>query len=159
MKPRLRAIVQKNLLDGVSARVKELDRGGYTRVYRSGGTGVPDGLHALVSRILDAAGVEYGTDVPLFAGSTMRADFAVGDRLIVVGEDLSAEERKEGRPRREEVRGDLAERIAQRRLRLRDAGLAGRATARTGGSRRFSSTTPRSTSTMPTSSPGPRSAP
>ena len=158
MKPRLRAIVQKHLLDGIAARVKGLDGGGYTRVYRSGGRDYPTALHALVSRVLDAAGVEYGTDVPLFAGSTRRADFAVGDRMIVVGEDLSAEERRRvARAGREcVVISQSASRsdVFDSGIRVRRAG-----DPRTGGSRRFSSTTPHSTSTMPTSSPRPRSAP
>src|ERR1039458_5439338 len=94
MKPRLRAIVQKDLLEGISARVKELDGGGYARVYMSGGREYPTGLHALVSRVLDASGIEYSTDVPIYAGSPRRADFAIGDRLIRVGDDLSAEERR-----------------------------------------------------------------
>jgi 6-pyruvoyltetrahydropterin/6-carboxytetrahydropterin synthase len=94
MKPRLRAIVQKDLLDGIAARVKELDGGGYSRVYMSGGREYPTGLHALVSRVLDASGIEYGTDVPIYTGSPRRADFAIGDRLILVGDDLSAEERR-----------------------------------------------------------------
>ena len=94
MKPRLRAIVQKDLLDGIAARVKELDGGGYSRVYMSGGREYPTGLHALVSRVLDASGIEYGTDVPIYTGSPRRADFAIGDRLILVGDDPSAEERR-----------------------------------------------------------------
>src|SRR5208282_3022263 len=94
MKPRLRAIVEKELLDGIAARVKGLDGGGYSKVYRSGGREYPAGLQALVSRILDAAGVKYRTNVPIYPGSRRRADFAIGDRLILVGEDLSAEERK-----------------------------------------------------------------
>jgi 6-pyruvoyl tetrahydropterin synthase/QueD family protein len=90
----VRAIVQKDLLDGISRRVKELDRGGYARVNRSGGRQYPTSLHLLVSRILDAAGVEYRTDEPLFPESSRRADFAVGDRLFLLGGDLSPDERK-----------------------------------------------------------------
>ncbi len=86
--------MQKDLLDGIVDRVKELDKGGYARTYRSGGRRYPTSLHALVSRILDSAGVEYGTDEPLYPGSKRRADFAVGNRLILVGEDLSKEDRR-----------------------------------------------------------------
>ncbi len=86
--------MQKDLLDGVSARIKELGKGGYSRVYRSSGREYPDALHVLVSRILDAAGVEYRTGEPIFPGSPRLADFAVGDRLIILGGDLSADERK-----------------------------------------------------------------
>ena len=72
MNPLVRAIVQKDLLDGISARVKELGQGGYARVYRSKGRQYPTSLHLLVSRILDAAGVEYRTDEPLFPASSRR---------------------------------------------------------------------------------------
>jgi 6-pyruvoyltetrahydropterin/6-carboxytetrahydropterin synthase len=85
--------VRKDLLDGITSRVKELDKGGYARVYRRGGREYPTGLHALVGQILDAAGVSYKDDEPIFPGSERRADFVVGDRLIVIGRDLSAEER------------------------------------------------------------------
>lgn len=94
MKPRLRKFVQKDLLDGISARVKELDKGGYARVYRSEGREYPTSLHVLVSRVLDAAGVKYRTGEPIFPGSARLADFAVGKRLILLGGDISAEERK-----------------------------------------------------------------
>ena len=86
--------MQEDLLDGISARVKELGQGGYARVYRSKGREYPTSLHLLVSRVLDAAGVEYRTDEPIFPASSRRADFAVGNRLFLLGEDLSPEERK-----------------------------------------------------------------
>jgi 6-pyruvoyltetrahydropterin/6-carboxytetrahydropterin synthase len=93
MKPRVRATVQNDLLDGIVAKVKELDKGGYARTYRSGGRRYPTSLHALVSKILDSAGVEFTTNAPVYPGSKRRADFAVGNRLILIGEDLSREER------------------------------------------------------------------
>jgi 6-pyruvoyl tetrahydropterin synthase/QueD family protein len=94
MNPLVRAIVQKDLLDGISARVKELGQGGYARVYRSKGREYPTSLHLLVSRVLDAAGVEYRTEEPIFPASSRRADFAVGNRLFLIGGDLSPEEKK-----------------------------------------------------------------
>src|ERR1700722_15022030 len=94
MNPLVRAIVQKDLLDGISARGKELGQGGYARVYRSKGREFPPSLPLLVSRILDAAGVESRTGEPLFPGSSRCADFAVGNRLFLLEGDLSPEERK-----------------------------------------------------------------
>ncbi len=86
--------MQKDLLEGISARVKELDRGGYARVYRSRGRRYPSSLHALVSKILDAAGAVYRTDVRVYPGAARRADFAVGDNLLLIGEDLTVAERQ-----------------------------------------------------------------
>jgi 6-pyruvoyl-tetrahydropterin synthase len=86
--------VQKNLLDGVSARLKELDKGGYARVYRQGGRTYTGSLHALVGAVLDAAGVDFKTGVAAIEGSSLRADFAMGDRLMFIGKGPSPQERK-----------------------------------------------------------------
>jgi 6-pyruvoyltetrahydropterin/6-carboxytetrahydropterin synthase len=86
--------VQKNLLSSVSARLKELDKGGYARVYRSGGRQYPSSIHQLVGAVLEAAGVEFDTGVKVPAASPLRADFAVGDRLIFIGKGPDAQERK-----------------------------------------------------------------
>ena len=51
-------------------------------------------MHLLVSRILDASGVEYRTDEPIFPASSRHADFAVGNRLFLLGGDLSPGEKK-----------------------------------------------------------------
>lgn len=63
-------------------------------MYRTGGKEYATDFHVLVGKILDAAGVEYKTDEPLFRGSSRKADFAVGNRLLVLGTDLSSEERR-----------------------------------------------------------------
>ncbi|MDG6925717.1 MAG: 6-carboxytetrahydropterin synthase [Nitrososphaerota archaeon] len=86
--------MQKNLLDGVSARLKELGKGGYARVYRRDGRTYPSGLNALVGAVLDAAGVDFKTDATVMAGSSLRADFVVGDRLIFIGMEPSLQEKK-----------------------------------------------------------------
>jgi 6-pyruvoyltetrahydropterin/6-carboxytetrahydropterin synthase len=86
--------VQEDLLEGIFENVRAIDRGGYARVYRNKGREFPSDLKLFVSRILDAAGVEYRVGVPIFPGSSRRADFAVGRRLIFIGEDISAEERR-----------------------------------------------------------------
>jgi 6-pyruvoyltetrahydropterin/6-carboxytetrahydropterin synthase len=94
MKPEARLIVQKNLLEGVSARLKDLDKGGYARVYRGQGREYSTGIHALVGAILDAVGVDFTVDEPIFDGGSRRVDFRVGDRLIFIGTGPDAKERK-----------------------------------------------------------------
>jgi 6-pyruvoyltetrahydropterin/6-carboxytetrahydropterin synthase len=86
--------VQKNLLDNVAAKLKELDKGGYARVYRSGGKEYPSSVHQLVGAILEAVGLKFTTNEPVAPGSSLRADFATGDRLIFIGKDPTAQERK-----------------------------------------------------------------
>lgn len=85
--------MRKNLLDSVSARLKELDRGGYARLYRSEGKVYTSSLHQLVGAILGAVELKFTTDEPILPGSAIRADFATGDRLIFIGRGPSAHER------------------------------------------------------------------
>ncbi len=82
------------LLDNVSARLKELDRGGYARVYRSGAREYRTSIHALVGAILEAVGLEFATNEPVGPGSSLVADFATGDRLIFIGKGPNPHERK-----------------------------------------------------------------
>ncbi len=86
--------MQKNLLDSVSARLEELGSGGYARVYRSVSGEYPSSLHLLVAQILEAAGVRFATDVAVLTGSSLKADFAIGDRLIFLGDGPLAKDRK-----------------------------------------------------------------
>jgi 6-pyruvoyltetrahydropterin/6-carboxytetrahydropterin synthase len=86
--------VQKNLLEKVSARLKELDKGGYARVYRKSGREYPSSVHQLVGEILEAVGLEFTTNEPVLPGSSLKADFTVGDRLIFIGKEPIAKERK-----------------------------------------------------------------
>lgn len=86
--------MQKNLLDNVAARLKELDKGGYARVYRSGGKEYPSSVHQLVGAILEAVGLKFTTNEPVAPGSSLRADFATSDRLIFIGKEPTAQERK-----------------------------------------------------------------
>lgn len=86
--------MQKNLLDNISGKLKELDKGGYARVYRKDGKEYPTSLHALVGSVLEAAGLEFTADVQVLPGSPLRADFVVGDRFFFVGSEPTAQERK-----------------------------------------------------------------
>ena len=51
-------------------------------------------MHVLVGQILEAGGLEFGTNVAVLPGSALKADFVVGNRLIFVGEGPVAKERK-----------------------------------------------------------------
>ncbi len=86
--------MQKNLLDNVSAKLQELGSGGYARAYRNGDGMFPSSAHALVAAIFEAAGVEFKTNVSVLPGSPLKADFAVGNRLIFVGKGPAAKERR-----------------------------------------------------------------
>jgi 6-pyruvoyltetrahydropterin/6-carboxytetrahydropterin synthase len=87
--------VQKSLLDNVSAKLKTLDRGGYARVYRRDGLEYPSSFHSLVAALLEAAGVKFAIDVPVMRGSSLKADFAIGDRFIFIGDGPGAKEKKQ----------------------------------------------------------------
>jgi len=87
-------IVQKDLLDGVSARVKALEDGGYARAYRKNGKEYATHLQQVVGELLDSLELEYRTDVPIFKGSKIHADFMVGEKLILVEKSLSREDRR-----------------------------------------------------------------
>jgi len=122
--------VQKGLLDGIVTRVKELDKGGYARVYRGGTKGFDSSLHLLVGRILEAAGTDYSRDVPIYPGATRRADFAIGNRLILIGRDVGPEDRRKARDAGRTITvvshsGDLSDRFDSG-TRVRRAGEASR---------------------------------
>jgi 6-pyruvoyltetrahydropterin/6-carboxytetrahydropterin synthase len=86
--------VRQSLLDEIGPRLKELEKGGYARIYRRNGKVYPSGLHMLVAEILDSAGVEYEEGKRVSRGSALVADFAVGNRLIFVEKNLSSGDRK-----------------------------------------------------------------
>ena len=86
--------MQRDLLEGVSERVRELGDGGYARVYRRKGKEYATHLHLLVGELLDSIGVKYRTNVPIFSGSDLKADYEVGDRLILVGKMPSRGDRR-----------------------------------------------------------------
>jgi 6-pyruvoyltetrahydropterin/6-carboxytetrahydropterin synthase len=86
--------VQKDLLDGVAARVKGLDNGGYARVYRKNGKEYASNLQKALGELLDFLEVDYRTGVPIYKGSKILADFLVGKKLILVERDLPEEERR-----------------------------------------------------------------
>ncbi len=76
--------MQKNLLEGLAPRLRELNRGGYSRVYRRGGKAYPTDLHALLAEILDSLGSEYKTGVKL-PGTSLVVDFDLGDTVVLIG--------------------------------------------------------------------------
>jgi 6-pyruvoyltetrahydropterin/6-carboxytetrahydropterin synthase len=84
--------VQKDLLDSVSARVKQLDAGGYARVYRKHGKEYGSRLQQVVGALLDSLEIDYRTDVPIFKGSKTRAEFLVGAKLVLIEKTLTDEE-------------------------------------------------------------------
>jgi 6-pyruvoyltetrahydropterin/6-carboxytetrahydropterin synthase len=86
--------VQKDLLDGVAARVKGLDDGGYARVYRKNGREYASNLQKAVGELLDSLEIDYRTGVPIYKGSKILADFLVGKKLILVERDIPEEERR-----------------------------------------------------------------
>jgi len=83
--------VQKNILNDLAPRLRELDKGGYARSYRRGGRKYPGSLHLAVADILDALGIGYERAV-VVPGTDLVADFAVGSRLLFVDRDLAARE-------------------------------------------------------------------
>ena len=86
--------VRKNLLDAVASRAKELDRGGYVRVYRTSGKEYPDSLRALVGAILEASGVEFSTGERVLPDSKLIADFVIGNRILFLGNLPTETERR-----------------------------------------------------------------
>src|SRR5438445_9854681 len=75
--------VQKNLLEGLAPRLRELSRGGYTRVYRRGGKTYPTEIHALIAEILDSLGSRYATGVRL-PKTGLVADFVLENTIILI---------------------------------------------------------------------------
>ena len=76
--------MQKNLLESLAPRLKELDRGGYSRVYRRGGKTYPTEIHALIAEILDSLGSHYAAGVQL-PKMNLVADFVLGNTIILIG--------------------------------------------------------------------------
>ena len=61
---------------------------------QNGGREYSTHLAQAIGCLLDSLEIEYRLRVPIFSGSKTLADFAVGDSLILVGKELSAEERR-----------------------------------------------------------------
>ena len=75
--------MQKNLLESLAPRLRELNRGGYTRVYRRGGKTFPTEIHALIAEILDSLGSHYATGVRL-PKTSLVADFVLDNTIILI---------------------------------------------------------------------------
>jgi len=75
--------VQKNLLESLAPRLRELNRGSYTRVYRRGGKTYPTEIHALIAEILDSLGSHYATGVQL-PKTNLVADFVLESTIILI---------------------------------------------------------------------------
>jgi len=83
--------VDRTLLRSLAPRLKELDKGGYSRTWRRGGRAYRDSLHRSVSEILESLGIEYKETVAVGRGSSTVADFLVGSKAVFVGRDVSQE--------------------------------------------------------------------
>ena len=75
--------MQKNLLESLAPRLRELNRGGYTRVYRRGGKTYPTEIHALIAEILDSLGSRYAAGVQL-PKTNLVADFVLESTIILI---------------------------------------------------------------------------
>lgn len=85
------------LLERLSPRLKELDRGGYQREYRKGNRQYRTSLQAVVAEILTAVSAQTRENVGI-AGTNLSADFEVNGTLVFVDRDFSADDlRKLGR--------------------------------------------------------------
>ena len=88
-------LVEKNLLNGLAPRLRELDKGGYSRVYKRKGRSYSTSLQAAFAEILDSLGLAYATQTPVRPGSKLHADFLVGSRAVFVDRELSPAETAE----------------------------------------------------------------
>ncbi len=84
--------MQKNLLENIAPKLRELDRGGYARVYRSGDKPYRSDLHALIAEILESLGQDYETNVKV-PKSNLIADFALGNTVILIERSLEEAEK------------------------------------------------------------------
>jgi len=84
--------VQKNLLENIAPKLRELNRGGYARVYRKGGKSYKSDLHLLIATILDSLGLDYEKDARL-RGSNLGVDFSFGNTVILVERRLREAEK------------------------------------------------------------------
>jgi 6-pyruvoyltetrahydropterin/6-carboxytetrahydropterin synthase len=76
---------RQDLLESRQIRnqLKGLEQGGYARTYRDGGKAYRTSLHVVIARLLDSLGLRYETDVPIFPGSKLVADFMVDGRTVI----------------------------------------------------------------------------
>jgi 6-pyruvoyltetrahydropterin/6-carboxytetrahydropterin synthase len=81
--------VQKNILNDLAPRLRELDRGSYARSYRRAGKSYPGSLHLALASILDGLGIGYERGSAAVPGTALVPDFVVGSRLVFVDREMS----------------------------------------------------------------------
>ncbi|HXW37314.1 MAG TPA: 6-carboxytetrahydropterin synthase [Nitrososphaerales archaeon] len=79
------------LVERLAPRLKELERGSYSRIYRKGGKGFRTDLQLAVAEILDSIGQKYARDVKV-PGSEVVADFEANGHYLFVDRHLSGKE-------------------------------------------------------------------
>ncbi len=86
--------MEQNLLTTLTPKLRELDKGGYARGYRSRGSTVSTNIHQLLRRLLDGLKVPYQEDVAVGKSLTLRADFSVNGTLVFVDRKLLVADRR-----------------------------------------------------------------
>ena len=85
--------MSEQLLTKLAPRLKRLDRGGYTRGYRSRGSVRASSLHQLVGDLLSSLKVGYKEDVKVPDLEGVTADFVVNGTYLFVDSDLDRHQR------------------------------------------------------------------
>ncbi len=83
--------MQESLLERIAPRLRELDKGSYSRVYREGRRTFRTSLQMSLAEILGSLGIKYRAGVKL-PGSSIRADFLVNGTYVFVDRRLDAED-------------------------------------------------------------------
>ncbi|MDA4121323.1 MAG: 6-carboxytetrahydropterin synthase [Thaumarchaeota archaeon] len=84
----------QDLLAALAPRLRDLDRGGYAKAYRSKSSLVQTGTYQLLRKLLDELKIKYDENVPVGTSRTLRADFSVNGTLVFVDRELSPTEQK-----------------------------------------------------------------
>lgn len=80
-----------SLVERIAPRLKELDKGGYSRAYRKGGKTYDNSLQLALGEILESVGESFRREVPV-PGTASKADFEVNGRYLFVDRHLSSDE-------------------------------------------------------------------
>ena len=86
-------MARASLVEKLAPRLRELDKGGYARTYRSGGRSYDSSLRQAVGEILCSIGESFRQDVPI-PGTGVTADFEVNGRFILVERALGPAENR-----------------------------------------------------------------
>ena len=78
----------QTLVERLAPRLKELNRGGYSRTYRRAGRSYDSSLKLALAEILDSLGIEHkeSASVP---GTSLKADFEANGVFLFVDRKLS----------------------------------------------------------------------